>query len=477
MKSTSRTRRDFIKSIAVGSIIVGFNPLSRSWVTQAHAGNDFMFKRLPHLDGVLRTDDEALAAAAVDYGRFVRRQPLAVLEPGSVRDIARIVRFANKHDLRIAVRGQGHSIYGQSLVAGGIVIRMSTLATARILPGGRVLADAGCGWGTVLKETLKVGLTPPVIPDYLELSVGGTLSIGGISLTTYRFGAQVDNVESLQVVTGDGKVVTCSREYRADLFDAVLAGQGQCGVLARAVIKLVAAPAQVRSYTLAYANIVTALSDADRLVETHRFDGVVIFVVPNANGHLVLMRATKYYSPPSIPDDAALLAGLQFVPASERVRDLTYLENFSITTGPFPPLPHPALTIILPNSATSQFVTGALARLNDADLGSYDAIQIFAWRASRFGRPLMRVPTEEKLFGFAIIRYARSAKDEERMLAANRRLFEESRALVGTLYPFSAVRLSRSDWRQHYGFAFKALAQAKRCYDPANIFASGPDIF
>ena len=128
---------------------------------------------------------------------------------------------------------------------------MSTLAKARNLPGARVLADAGCSWGAVLQETLKQGATPPVIPDYLELSVGGTLSIGGISPTSYRYGAQVDNVEALQVVTGEGHIVTCSRHHREDLFDAVLAGQGQCAVLARAVIKLVAAPARVRACSLA----------------------------------------------------------------------------------------------------------------------------------------------------------------------------------------------------------------------------------
>ena len=232
-----------------------------------------------------------------------------------MQDIARVVRFANKHDLRIAVRGHGHSIYGQTLVKGGIVIQMSTLSKARNLPGARVLADAGCSWGDVLEETLKEGATPPVIPDYLGLSVGGTLSIGGISPTTYRYGAQVDNVEALQVVTGEGQIVTCSKHHRADLFDAVLAGQGQCAVIARAVIKLVAAPARVRAYSLLYPDVVTALADSDRLVDEKRFDGVMLFTFANGNGgDTVVLRGTKYYSPPATPDDATMLAGLNFVP-------------------------------------------------------------------------------------------------------------------------------------------------------------------
>ena len=472
------TRRDLIKGLACGSLIAGFDPLTRSWVTSAHAAAKPELEHVPKLDGVLRTDEEALAEASIDYGRFVTRRPVAVLEPGSVRDIARIVRFANKHDLRIAVRGHGHSIYGQSLIEGGIVIRMSTLAEARHMPGRRVLADAGCSWGAVLQETLKEGLTPPVIPDYLELSVGGTLSIGGISPTTYEYGAQVDNIEALQVVTGEGHIVTCSRHHRSDLFDAVLAGQGQCAVLARALIKLVDAPVRVRSYGLLYPDVLTALADADRLVDEKRFDGVVLFTFANGSGGTtVVMRATKYYSPPTTLDDATLLAGLSFVPGVMQIDDLTYLENFSITTGPFPPLPHPALSVVLPASAATQWIQGVLPRLTAADLGTYNVAQIFAWRAAKFGQPLMRIPAEEKLVGFALIRYAADAAQSDSMLAANRRLFEESRALGGTLYPFSAVKLSRSEWRQHYGQDFQALARAKHCYDPRNVLASGPDIF
>ena len=476
MKST--TRRDLLKGLACGSLIIGFDPLNRSWVTSANAAGAAKLEHLPRLHGVLRTDDEALTAASADFGRFVNRRPVAVLEPGSAADIARVVRFANKHDLRIAVRGHGHSIYGQTLVNGGIVIQMSTLSKARNLPGARVLADAGCSWGGVLEATLKEGATPPVIPDYLGLSVGGTLSIGGISPTTYRYGAQVDNVEALQVVTGEGQIVTCSKHHRADLFDAVLAGQGQCAVIVRAVIKLVAAPARVRAYSLLYPDLVTALADSDRLVEEKRFDGVMLFTFANGSGgDTVVLRGTKYYSPPATPDDATMLAGLNFVPGVTQIDDLTYLENFSITTGPFPPLRHPAICMVLPASAATQYIQGVLPRLTDADLGSYNVAQIFTWRASRFGQPLMRIPAEEKLVGFALLRFAQDGEEGDRMLAGNRQLFEESRAVGGTLYPFSAVKLSRSDWRQHYGHDFDELARAKHRYDLKNVLASGPDLF
>lgn len=45
------------------------------------------------------------------------------------------------------------------------------------------------------------------------------------------------------------------------------------------------------------------------------------------------------------------------------------------------------------------------------------------------------------------------------------------------VYPFSAVKLSRTEWRQHYGDDFGLLAAAKRRFDSQNVLASGPDMF
>ena len=56
-------------------------------------------------------------------------------------------------------------------------------------------------------------------------------------------------------------------------------------VIARAVIKLTAAPARVRAYSLLYPDVVTALADADRLVDEKHFDGVM-FLPRLANSDL-----------------------------------------------------------------------------------------------------------------------------------------------------------------------------------------------
>jgi FAD/FMN-containing dehydrogenase len=107
------------------------------------------------------------------------------------------------------------------------------------LQGNETLdAQPGALWGDVAKVALEQSLTPPVMPDAMMLTVGGTLSVGGMGETSYRFGAQVDHVVELDVVTGAGEFVSCSAERDSELFRMVLAGLGQCGIIVRARLRL-----------------------------------------------------------------------------------------------------------------------------------------------------------------------------------------------------------------------------------------------
>src|SRR5262245_16942631 len=99
----------------------------------------------------------------------------------------------------------------------------------------------------------------------MMLTVGGTLSVGGIGETSYRYGAQVDNVRELDVVTGAGELVTCSAERNDELFRMTLAGMGQCGLIVRARLHLTAAPKLVAIHPLSYDDMDAFLADQGRL--------------------------------------------------------------------------------------------------------------------------------------------------------------------------------------------------------------------
>jgi len=68
------------------------------------------------------------------------------------------------------------------------------------------------------------------------------------------------------IPAGRGETVTCSKELNADLFDAVLGGLGQFGVITRARIALEPAPARARWVRLVYTDFATFTADQERLV-------------------------------------------------------------------------------------------------------------------------------------------------------------------------------------------------------------------
>ena len=309
------SRRGFAQALAAGSLL-GFS----------RAGAGAPFNNLPQLDGELSFDPATRAEYANDYGRIVHEQPLAVLRPGSVRDVSSMVTFARRFGLKIAARGQGHQPFGQAQVSGGIVIDMRSLQQVQSFAADSVEVDAGASWRALLQATLSYGLAPPVVTKFLGLTVGGTLAIGGVGLTSLRHGAQVDQTLELQVVTGDGNVVTCSADRQRDLFDAALAGQGQCAIVTRATLRLGTRTGEVREYTLRYPDLQTLVEDGTRVTQEGRFDGAVALVIPMKDQWSYALTPIRHFTPPEAPDDAALLADLRFVRGSEQVRDVGYFE-------------------------------------------------------------------------------------------------------------------------------------------------------
>jgi cytokinin dehydrogenase len=442
----------------------------------------------PSLDGELRFDEAARTAAADDFGHIVHRTPEAVLLAGSADDVARTIRWAACRGHRFAPRGNGHSTFGRAQVEDGIVGDTSRLRRIGTVEGDRIVVDAGAKWSEVLAVTLAQSATPPVLTDYLELSVGGTLCVGGVGGTTSTYGLQSDNVIELELVTGKGEKVTCSADTNAELFDAVRAGLGQVGVITRATLKLTAAPQSVRRFLLFYPDLGAMIEDARRLAGDNRFDAVQGAVVATPGGDLAFrLDAAKYFDeePPRDPD---LLADLSDDPARREPTTIAYLdyvyrlarlESALRANGQWF-FPHPWLTTFVGDSQVESVVNTELDALNPAtDLGPFGQAVVSPIRSSAIRSPLLPMPPDELCYAFNLIRVP--ATDDRgaarRLVRANKAAFRRIKAAGGTLYPVSAFPLSRLGWRDHFGPDFAMLQATKRKYDPDDILTPGYAIF
>src|SRR5262249_39575621 len=147
------------------------------------------FDRVPQLDGQLMLDPASREADATDLGNIAREPPCAVLRAVSVRDVQKMIRFCRRNGLKVAARGQAHTTHGQGLTPGVLIENRSLKTIHSIGPDGADV-DAGVLWRDLITAAYTQGLTPPVITGYTGLSIAGTLSVGGISMT-YDRGAQV----------------------------------------------------------------------------------------------------------------------------------------------------------------------------------------------------------------------------------------------------------------------------------------------
>jgi FAD/FMN-containing dehydrogenase len=473
------SRRSVIKAMFGGALVVGFHAATGTWVTAAQAATLPNFVQLPPLDGTLHRDEATRSEYGQDFGQIVFEQPLAVLKPGSTRDISRIIRFARHNDIRIVGRGKSHTAYGQSQAKAGVVIDMSALATIHAIAPDRINVDAGIRWHDLLKATLAQGLMPPVLPDYIGQTVGGTLSVGGIGGMTYRLGAQVDHVLELSVVTGAGQQVQCSATHNRDLFEAALAGQGQVAVITQALLRLVPAPSMVRLYDLFYPDLATLIGDLNRVMDDERFEQLEGWALPQPDGTWVyLLEAIAFHTPAGPPEDVALLEGLHHLPDALQKVDMSFWEWSTRVPLNLPKQPHPWIDLLVPGPAIVDFVGDVQATIKPLAPGDSFSILLIPMKPARFTRPLFRAPREEHAFGFSILRFSPYDPDViERILDYNRMLYDKNRDLGGSHYPISALRLSAKDWRRHYGSQWDELLAAKRRYDPDNLLAGGPDMF
>ena len=486
---TGTSRRSLLLALAGTAAVTGFSPSTRAWATTGDDRPDLTLLPTP-LHGKLLLLPAELAPYEDDYGHIIHRTPTAVLLPGSVEDIAALIRFAGPLGIPVAPRGQGHQTYGQAQVQGGVVIDMSPLAALTVDTVGKtVTAQAGALWHSVLTAAVAHGLTPPVFPDYIELSVGGTLSVGGIGGASSHFGAQVDTVTALQVVTGTGETVHCSATRHPDLFDAALAGLGQFGVITAATITLVPAPQRVRQYTLAYPTEPALTADQRKAVADGRFNWLEGALSPaTPSGWDFALEGAVYYDTGKPPVDATVLAGLHYTGAPA-TQDFTYTDfvnqlapavAFLQSTGEWYD-PHPWLNLFLPDAATDTYVQSTLAALTATDIGASGVVLLYPVPTRLLTRPFLRTPDSDLVFLFAVLRTASPDTDAltvPKALAGNRVLYDDAVAVGATQYPIGSIPdLDRADWATQYGPEAARFAAAKERYDPCSIMTPGQGIF
>src|SRR6056297_32735 len=106
--------------------------------------------------------------------------------------------------------------------------------------------EAMTTYADLVDASLPHGLAPAIVPELKSITVGGAVTGVGIESSGFRYGLVHDTVEELDVLVADGRVLTCSREQRPELFNGFPNSYGSLGYATRVRVGLIPVTPYVR---------------------------------------------------------------------------------------------------------------------------------------------------------------------------------------------------------------------------------------
>jgi FAD/FMN-containing dehydrogenase len=155
--------------------------------------------------------------------RFDNLAPAGIAYCRSPHDVATCLAFVSKYRVPVAARCGGHSYAGWSSST-GLIIDVTRMAGVQV-SGSTATVGAGTRLVDFYNGLAAHGRAVPG-GSCPTVGISGLALGGGIGVVARAFGMTCDNVESLQVVTADGQIRTCSSTSNPDLYWACRGGGG-----------------------------------------------------------------------------------------------------------------------------------------------------------------------------------------------------------------------------------------------------------
>jgi len=424
------------------------------------------------------------------WNAMIDRHPDVVIRCAGTADVIQAVRFANEHDLAIAIRGGGHNIAGNAVGEGGLLIDLSPMKMARVDPQNRTASiGPGATLADVDKETQAFALALPTGINSTTGIAGLTLG-GGFGWLTRPFGMTIDNLISVDVVTAKGELVRASENQNEDLFWAIRGGGGNFGVVTNFEFKLHPVGPQVFSGL-----IVHPFKNAKELLKGYRE------VVSNAPDELTVWAVMRKAPP------------LPFIPAEWHGREvLVFAVCYSgempageKATAPLRSLgkpiadvlgPHPfvgwqaAFDPLLTPGARNYWKTHDFTELSDAAISTITSAvsrlpgpecEVFI---AHVGGAMSRVPTDATAYPHRGAHFIMNVHTRWREPGQDGRCVGWARELFTAVAPFATgsgyINFMPADEADRiekvYGANYRRLTELKFRWDPENRFRLNQNI-
>jgi FAD/FMN-containing dehydrogenase len=433
---------------------------------------------------LLKPADVGYEAARKVHNGLVDKRPALIASCRGVADVVDAIHLAHKLGIEVAVRGGGHNVAGRATIDGGVMIDLAPMRGIHVDPRSRsVRAQGGVTWAELDRETQLHGLavTGGVVSS---TGIAGLTLGGGLGWLMGKCGLALDNLQAVEIVTADGKVLRASEDDEPDLFWAVRGGGGNFGVVTSFEYRLhpvgptVTAGLIVHPIDRAQDLLAFYRDSTQALVDEHTLFATLAHA-PDGSGTKVAALVTCHCGSPADGEKAARPLK-QF--GSPLVDDVG-------------PMPYPQLNRMLdaghPKGALNYWKSSFLTELSDAAITTMVEcfgrcptamcqllIEHIHGAATRVDVGDTAFPHRKEGYNFLVLAQWMQPADTSRCIAWARETYESMRPFFasGRYVNYLGDDEAGDPAAAAYGPNYRRLQRIKAKYDPKNFFRMNQNI-
>src|SRR5579864_4390998 len=228
------------------------------------------------------TDPQTQQSYLVEMRGLYHGKTPVVLRPGSVEEVAAILKLANETKTAVVPQGGNTGLVGGQIpFSGEIVLSLTRLDKIReVDPVSNTLTVEA---GVTLQRAREAAadadrLYPQLLPSEGTCTIGGNLSTNAGGVAAIAHGISRSHALGLEVVLADGRILHNLNKLKKentgyDLRNLFIGAEGTLGIITAAVLRLVPKP---RSIETAFAAVPSPQAAVDLLgIATERTSGGV----------------------------------------------------------------------------------------------------------------------------------------------------------------------------------------------------------
>src|SRR5467141_5060382 len=207
------------------------------------------------------TDPQAQTPYLVEMRDLYRGHTPLVLRPGSVAEVAAILKLANETATAIVPQGGNTGLVGGQIPQHGEIV-LSLNRLDRVREVDPVSNTMTCEAGVTLLRAREAAaeadrLYPQLLPSEGSCTIGGNLSTNAGGTAALAYGIARSHALGIEVVLPDGRVLNNLNKLKKDntgydLKNLFIGAEGTLGVITAATLRLIPRP---RSVETAFAGV------------------------------------------------------------------------------------------------------------------------------------------------------------------------------------------------------------------------------